>query len=470
MPAGGLIQLVTANGEQDLYIIGNPEITFFQTVYHRHTNFSCETVKEIFGSSIGGSAAGFGKTPMCVLPVIGDLVSNLTLYIKLGSLNKEYENALIAAENNPHIDCEEIIDDNGNVKQNVCYCRLCVEEQYKDSLLFGWANSLGHALIKSTYITIGGLRMDKQYGEWMEIWSELTLSEEKRAGYYKMIGKVEPSAYTATTFTGSMELYIPLNFWFCRNYGLALPILALYNQQIQVFVEFRKFKELWVKNRSDIGEPKMPSFDASLLIEYIYLDIKERQKIYDESHMYMIEQVQSTDSFDCSVIYNNIDFYFTHPTKEIIWIMQRNDVTNSPNGVFAGTNYPIGNDWFNYSSYKCRATSRTRDPYDCAVLQFNGENRFTAMPASYFRLVQPYYRHMRVPNNYIYNYSFALQPEDHQPSGHINLSRIENMRLVIKLHDEMSLLERTTYSTRMYGINYNVLVISEGMGSLLFYN
>jgi hypothetical protein len=470
MPAGGLIQLVTARGEQDLYIIGNPQISLFKTVYRRHTNFSCETVREIFGSSIGGSPANFGKTTMCTLPVIGDLVTNLTLNVNLGSLNPEYDLALLNAENNEHVECDEIIGDNGQVQNNICACQLCIEEQYKEELLFGWVNSLGHALVKSTWITIGGVVIDKQYGEWLEIWIELTQTQEKRDVYYQMIGKVDHTAYTATTFTGDMELYIPLNFWFCKNYGLALPIISLYNQQIQVYVDFRKFKELWIKNKSIDQVPKEPFFDASLLIEYVYLDVDERQQIYDESHMYLIEQVQASDDYDCSALMNPIHFYFNHPTKELIWVVQRNDVVGKPQGVFAGTNYPVGNDWFNYSSYKCRAVSKIKDPYKRAVIQFNGENRFTPMPASYFRLLQPYYRHTRGPVNYIYTYSFAIKPEEHQPTGHINLSQVDNMRLVIEMRNDMSTLELSSHTARVYGTNYNILVITEGMGGLLFAN
>ena len=345
---------------------------------------------------------------------------------------------------------------------------MCIDEQYKDELLFGWVNSLGHALIKSTWITIGGVVINKHYGEWLEIWSELTQTHEKKDGYYQMIGKVDHTAYTSTTFTGEMDLHVPLNFWFCKNYGLALPILALYNHQIDIYVEFRDFNQLWVKNKNINTLPVQPNFDASLLIEYVYLDLEERQKIYDESHMFLIEQVQVSDNNPCNDNINPINMFFNHPSKELIWIMQRNDVTNAPSGVFAGTNYPLGNDWFNFSSYKCRAISKIKDPFDKAVVQLNGENRFTPMSASFFRLVQPYYRHTKIPVNYIYSYPLSLIPENHQPTGHINFSQIDNMRLVIEMRNNMSALEKTNYTIRAYCVNYNVLVITEGMASILF--
>lgn len=457
MPAGGLIQLVTSNGEQDLYIIGNPQISFFSTIYRRHTNFSCETVNEIFGSSVGGIPVGFGRTVECTLPTIGDLVSNLTLRVKLGSLNPQLSTALEIGE---HLD---------HCVDRPCACALCIQDELEEGDYFGWVNCLGHALIKSTWITIGGVRIDKQYGEWMEIWSELTQTQEKRNGYYQMIGKVDHTCYTATTFVRDMELYIPLNFWFCNNYGLALPIIALYNQQVKIHIEFRPFNQLWVKNGNFNGTPQEPSFEASLMIEYIYLDLDERKQIYESSHMFLIEQVQSSLDHDASLIYNNINLYLNHPTKEIFWVLQRNDVTGAPQGVYDPTTYPIGNDWFNYSSNKIRSTCYEKDPFDVAVLQFNGENRFMPMPAKYFRLVQPYYRHTRNPLNYIYCYSFALRPEEYQPTGHANFSRINTIRLVLKQHDTVNITGEK-YHANIYTKNYNVITISEGMGGLLFYN
>jgi len=462
MPAGGLIQLVAASGEQDLYLVGDPQITFFKTVYRRHTNFSLETRKEVLNNS------NFGKTAHATIHPVGDLVSNMTLYLRLGSLNPKYDAVVQQAENNEHVEMENIIGEGGTLNQNVCACSSCIEEQYKEELMFGWVNSLGHALVKSTVLRIGGMIIDKQYGEWMEIWSELTQTQEKRNSYYQMIGKVDPTSYTATTSTGEMELYIPLNFWFCRNVGLALPIMCLYYHQVEIEIDFRKFDECWVKNKSEESVPKMPYFDATLLIDYIYLDIEERKEFYENSHMYLIEQTQTSDEEDASYLFNTINFFFNHPLKEIVWFMQRDDVIGEPLGLFPGTNYPIGNDWFNYSLYKCRSTARTKDTFDQAILQFNGQNRFDSMPASYFRLYQPYYRHTRNPINYIYMYAFGLKPEEHQPTGHLNASRVNNLRMVIKNHDKRTNLEKAKYKFKAYVTNYNILAVSNGMGGTLF--
>jgi len=459
MPAGGLIQLVTASGEQDLYLVGDPQITFFKTVYRRHTNFSLETITEVLDN------AYFGKTAKARLRHIGDLISNITLYIKVGSLNPDYDNAIKQAENDGDIDC--VACDNEN--DNLCACQACIEDKYKDELKYGWVNALGHAIIKSLWIEIGGIRIDKQYGEWMEIWSELTQTYEKRSGYYQMIGKVDPTSFTATTFPGEMELYIPLNFWFCKNIGLALPIIALKYHNVEISIDFRDFDECWVKNDIALKKPRIPFFDATLLIDYVYLDLHERKKLYESSHIYLIEQLQNTDSVDVTHQFTSVDMFFNHPVKELIWVFQRDDVIGDPKGLFTGTNYPIGNDWFNYSMYPCRTTSRLKDPFDTAVLQINGIERFQPKPASYFRLLQPYYKHTRNPINYIYCYSFSLKPEEHQPTGHINMSKVTTSNLLIKRPDQMSIIEKSSkYVVRLYAINYNMLVISNGMAGLLF--
>lgn len=451
MTAGGLIQIVTATGEQDLYLTGSPEFTLFRNVIRKHTNFAIETVEEVFYSGVD-----FGRQCRCLIPRVGDLITDIVVYAKLGSLNYEFYKIINSSKNTKHK-----LD-----SYNRCACAACLEEQYKDELIFGYVNSLGHALLKSMWIEIGGVRMDKQYGEWLEIWSELTLTEEKRLGYFNMIGKVNPTSFTATTFTGSMELYIPLNFWFCRNIGLALPIMSLVYHKVELVVDFRDFNELWVSSQCG-SKPELPKLEATLLIDYVYLDIDERRKFYQESRIYLFEQLQF--SYENSVIGSNenIDLYFNHPVKELVWVLQRNDVTTQPNGVYPRTNYPIGNDWFNFSPFQTRRSTVIQDTFKTALLQFNGVDRFRRREASYFRLLEPYKRHTRIPNNYIYVYSFGFDPENIQPSGHMNFSRVDHVRINLTLPNKRNY---TNYNLRCYAINYNVIIFSAGMAGLLFTN
>jgi len=461
--AGGLIQLV-AIGEQDLFLISDPQISFFKLVYKRHTNFSIETIENNFYI-----CEGFGKQARANIERIGDLISNITLYAKLGSLNPEFNKQFRDNQSIQHKPPKQKIGKNGNIVYTSCYCSKCIYDEERDKQIYGYVNSLGHALIKSVWIEIGGQRIDKQYGEWLEIWSELSLPEGKKNGYYQMIGKVDPSAFKSTTFASDMELYIPLNFWFCRNIGLALPILTLYYHDVELIIDFRKFEELWVTSKSNVSSPSKPYFKAYLLIDYVYLDATERRLFYQESQIYLIEQLQFTG--DCPAVGSqvNVDFMFNHPVKELIWVLQRNDVTGPPLGNYPNSNYPIGNDWFNYTTFADRVNcSYINDTFELGVIQFNGTDRFKSRQASYFRLLQPYYYHTRVPtDNLIYVYSFALKPELVIPTGTMNFSRVINSRLSLKMFQNRFYND---YIIKVFATNFNILVITNGLGGLLFVN
>jgi hypothetical protein len=446
MVSGGLIRLVISSNEQDLYLTGNPEISFFKTVYKRHTNFSTETYEGIFDSSVE-----FGKHSKIILPRIGDLISNITLNINLKTLNPQIINKLKNSLNINHTSID-------------CACYSCLEELLTDELCYGWVNALGHAIIKSTWIEIGGYRIDKQYGEWLEIWSELTQKQEKTAGYNQMIGKVDPGSFTATTFMDDMDLYVPLNFFFCKNYGLALPILALYENPVELYIDLRSFGECWVSNKKTKKSPDRPEIRVSALIDYIYLDLDERQKFYKESHIYLIEQIQYGGNNPILSTYGSMELIFDNPVKELVWVLQRSDVVDEPNGVFENTNYPIGNDWFNFSITPDRKIECSVDPFETAVLQVNGADYFYPKKASYFRLLQPYYHHTRIPTNYIYSYSFSLRPEELQPTGQINMSKIEYSKLSLKLNNKLNV----PLNLKTYAVSYNVLLITQGMASVLF--
>jgi hypothetical protein len=457
MAGGALIQVV-AVGEQDRYLTGDPEITFFKTVYRRHTNFAIETTDEIFYNGVD-----YGKACRTYLPRRADLISNITLFVKLGTLNPEFYRKLERNRLVPHQDKQS-----REKTKNKCGCTACLEEQYKDSLTYGWVNALGHALIKSTSIEIGGQRIDKQYGEWMEIWTELTMTEAKRDGYNRMIGKVDPASFRATTFSGEMTLYIPLQFWFCRHIGLSLPIMSLFYHLVEIVVDFRKFNELWVTTVQGAPPPTQPPIESCLLIDYIYLDVDERRQFFQESQIYLFEQLQYSGDCPAPSTQIGVDLYFNHPVKELIWVLQRNDVICQPDGLFPGSTYPKGNDWFNFSPFQSRTTTVDEDLFEKGIIQFNGVDRFKEREAGYFRLYQPYMYHTRVPTkNYIYVYTFGFRPEELNPSGQMNFSRVDNAKLSLTTRQRRSY---TDYSVRVYGLSYNILIISTGMGGMLFYD
>jgi|SaaInlStandDraft_6_1057023.scaffolds.fasta_scaffold03798_2 hypothetical protein len=434
---GGLIQLI-AVGEQDQFLTGNPQITFFKSAYKRHSNFAMEVKNQIFSGGVS-----FGSLNSCVILKDGDLMSDIILNVKLGSLNKKSNNNVCVKDLNMK-----------------CPCNKCNKTTY-----FSWVNSIGHALVEYVELEIGGYQIDKQYGEWFEIWSELTQNYEKRYGYNELIGKKEAAGFNVNSFDDSLDLLIPMNFWFCKNIGLAIPCIAITNHDIKFNVKWRPFDQLWISNNKN-AEPIMPNFEASLLIDFIYLDLNERKKFSSKNHLYLIEQIQSNGDYYFSKSNKNpiIKLNFFHPVKEIVWAIQRAD-TLIRSTSDDDDDFTFGNDWFNYSNTKNFSSAGVVDIFDTALLQFNGTDRMTALPAKYFRLYQPYKYHTKCPNNFVYTYSFSLRPEEIQPSGTCNFSCFDNARLMLNMKNKEI---KSDYIIKIYAINYNLLVITKGMVGLGF--
>lgn len=450
MPLGTL-QLVYI-GEQNLYITENPQITFFKTLYKRHTNFSIDTIQEYFNGKVR-----FGQQIKCKLSKNGDLLSKMGMYIKLSGLNDKHKTQAPCSKNQ---DC-------------LCTCPKCLLGTENDEIIYGWANAIGHVLLEWIEIYIGGQLIDRHYGEWLEIWTELTQTSEKRLGYYEMIGKKDPLAYTVDSFTGDMELYVPFTFWFCRNVGLALPVMTLIYHDVEILIKIRDFDQCWVSNKSNVPRPKA-SINACILADYIYLSSSERHKFYAESHVYLIEQLQLNENnhSDCNVGHLNIDLYFKHPVKELIWFIQRQDVVGPPDGVWPeDCSYPKGNDHFNFTTAKVPRLAKLTETFSHARILLSGSDRTSCWPASYFRLWQNYFYHTRIPTaNYIYTYSFGFLPEEHQPSGECNMSVVENARLALKLLSKHKVHEKYPVTSKVYATNYQVLLITAGMGATIFPN
>ena len=495
---GGVLQLA-ANGAQNIFLTGNPQITFFVSVYKRHTNFAIESIREYLTG-----IADFGKRMSCVVDRYGDLINEVFLEIDLPRISYP-----------------------SNENKNIYY---------------SWTNSIGHALIKYVEIEIGGEVVDRHYGQWLEIWNELTITEEKRAAYNEMIGKHKN--FNATTQGGPMKLRIPLQFWFCKNKGLALPLIALQFHEVRFNFEFRKLNELWASstakivnavgdciNQYEINESgdienccnpicNLDEFPAKeqeycniknlkienaiLHIDYIFLDTEERRRFVQCQHEYLIEQLQiHAESLDANIGTNKIALEFNHPVKELIWVFQTEDVLqqrrhtglelfNFNAGV---SNNPIASDdCNNFSDFEnCNKPNNAcivcddNNLLDClgcgtgikppsilippepmveARIQFEGNDRFKERDGKYFRLVQPYQRHLRVPDNFIYLYSFGFTPEEHQPSGTANFSMLDHVELQFKLKKNI----KTSVMISVYAPNYNILKIQDGMAGVVYNN
>jgi len=406
---GALLQLV-ALGSQDNYLVGNPKISFFKSVYKHHTNFAIESKAQIFKENVT-----FGKKISCTIERSGDLISKMMLEIKLPAIG---------------------------TSSNI-----------------SWINSIGHHIIEYIEIEIGGLVIDKHYGSWMEIYSEFCIPESLQLGYYKMIGKTD--VFTNVSQKNSMKLYIPLQFWFCKNIGNALPLIALQYHDVKINLKLRDFSECWYSGSSDgVMGSNVPNelqiSSCQLFTDYVFLDMDERRKFAQSSHEYLIEQLQVNilNNVSEKKKLENVCLTFNHPIKELYWTLQLNSINKI-------------NDWNNFSN-TVKDDSYSTDQEESlksVVLSINGQERFQERDAEYFRLVQPFYHHSRVPKSFIYSYSFSINPESTQPSGSLNFSRIDNAHLTLKCVDNIK-----ASNVNVYAINYNILKIMSGMGGLLFSN
>ena len=521
---GGLMQLV-AYGAQDVYLTGNPQITFWKVTYRRHTNFAMESIEQTFNGQ-----ADFGRRVNCTISRNGDLAYRTYLQVTLPEINQEVDGT------------------------NDVYAR--------------WLDFPGHQLVETVEVEVGGQRIEKQYGDWMHIWCQLTMSSEQERGYNKMVGNTTQLTFvTDPTFANvdgpcdsdaprqvcaprnalpETTLYVPLQFWFCSNPGLALPLIALQYHEVKINLDFRAIDEcLWaVKNMTSAdGEHKATGayaqslVSASLYVDYVYLDTDERRRMAQNPHEYLIEQLQHTGAESVGSSSNKIRLNFNHPVKELVWVVQPDchvDYCSSTNAT--GTLHKtLGAQPFNYTDavdalpnsikafgadvgagqfisgnqFETAAASSVtgndasvtawggvgdvtaagvsdagtfvlaessldmhcwgENPVVTAKLQLNGQDRFSEREGTYFDQVQPWQHHTRAPDTGINVYSFALRPEEHQPSGTCNMSRIDNATLQLVLSN--ATVEGTnTAKVRVYARNYNVLRIMSGMGGLAYSN
>ena len=443
------MQLV-AYGAQDIYLTGNPMITYFKVVYRRHTNFAMEPIQQTFNGN-----ANFGSKVTALMSRNGDLVSGVTLEATLPALDGA---------------ADRYIDD------------------------------VGHHLIQEVSIDIGGQPIDKHYADWLEVWAQLTVPAGHEAGYRRMIGQTQtsingtPGGLQVDTDTAAgaadsnvaqdRKVYVPIQFWFCRNVGLALPLIALQYHEVRMTVLFARSTHLICTDDASTPTGTTSSLaDAALWVDYIYLDTDERRRFAQISHEYLIEQLQFTgdETYDASVGAGtspgslSISLNFNHPVKELIWVCRESSRTTRNLGQ-----------WSNYTTVEADAdgnnslakdpstpgTGRARNPVATAKLQLNGHDRLATRDGTYFNLVQSRC-HRRIPQSPGINvYSFALKPEDHQPSGTCNFSRIDNARLVMTLGGTggsgTGMLSGGVI--KVFATNYNVLRVMSGMGGLAYSN
>ncbi len=547
------MQLV-AYGAQDVYLTGNPQITFWKVSYKRHTNFAMESIEQTFNGQ-----ADFGRRVTCTISRNGDLAYRTYLQVTLPEINQSMKGSL----------------------QDGVYAR--------------WLDFPGEQLISQVEVEIGGQRIDRQYGDWMHIWNSLSLCNNQRPGYNKMVGNTTELTFITDPSFNNIDgpcqasaprqvcaprnalpettLYVPFQFWYCRNPGLALPLIALQYHEVKINLDIRPIDEcLWAVgslNAADCATAggrvntayNQSLVAASLYVDYVFLDTDERRRMAQNPHEYLIEQLQFTGDESVGSSSNKIKLNFNHPVKELIWVVQPDQnvdycsslvcgqllyrllgaqpfnytdaVDALPNAIHAfsgpeatalntnsfidgsglfhdagavdvssfewwGVNPAAGGQptipfdapnfapgaytaspYFNSGVSDAGAFVLSeasmglhcwgQNPVVTAKLQLNGQDRFSEREGTYFDLVQPYQHHTHTPDTGINVYSFALRPEEHQPSGTCNFSRIDNATLQLVLSN--ATVEGTkTAKVRVYATNYNVLRIMSGMGGLAYSN
>jgi hypothetical protein len=508
---GGTIQLA-AIGAQDKFLTQDPQITFFKVVYRRHTNFSIEAIPQFFTHT-----PEFGKKVSCIVSRNGDLIGKIYLVVTLPKIQKFLVN--------------------GN----------------EDKITkFAWIRKVGFGIIKNLEVEIGGQSIDKQYGEWLNIWFELLGPKSK--GFDKMIGDID----TLRQFSNGKDeytLYVPLQFWFCRASGLALPLISLQYSEVKINLELQDVDKCYLINPTHyismnldlvnfkqyeyieqnvdnviasglfdhydpilkrmyymkissnrfksitLDNPTVSEIDSALinslntkyvirgitskfiampqintgpithsytlatvslkkcflLIDYIYIDEEERQRVAQGKHEYLIDTVDFIAERTVESANRLLRLDIIHPTKLLVWVVQLS--------YLLGTTV---NDHFNYTdSYIYENNKQTGGSIILnETLLLNGKERIDLRSSRYFTEVQPYQHFRYSPTAGINVYSFSLYPTQVQPSGTCNMSQIDNVSVQINLNFVITVLNTAKF--KAYGLNYNILRIANGLGGLVF--
>jgi len=397
---GGLLQLV-AVGLQDIYLIGNPQITFFKTIYKRYTNFSIESIQQ----SISGRT-DFGQYIQVPIERKGDLIKDIIFDILLPTLPNGYY----------------------------------------------WTNGIGNVLLQQVDLEIGGQLIDRHYSEWLDIWSQLTINESKIGAYNSMVGNYNSFSSLENNATEQLQLHIPMFFWFNREYSLALPLIALQYHDVVLKITMRDLNSCIRNNSINTQLQGYSIAHMNAFVDYIYLDMEERKKFANTAHEYLIDQIQFAE--DTTVFANQSTISrtlnFNNPVKEIYWVNIKND--------YEQANPLTGNQQLNYSL----SNTQPKETFTSAVMQINGIERFQSRPSTYFRLVQNYQFHTRYTPKNIYSYSFALYPEKQYPSGSCNMSKITTTTLFINYNTTN--FNGSNLVLKVFGINYNIFRIMSCIG------
>ena len=461
--AGGLMQLV-AYGAQDVYLTGQPKVTFFQAVYKRHTNFAMENIQQ----TVNGTPSNSGRVSVTIARN-GDLVGNMYVSL-LPSVSATTSN---------------------NITFDTCW--------------------IAERALADIEMTIGGQRIDKHYQAWWRLYSEVFLGESDKYAWGKMTScAVSPANVGAGASNGNQgRVYLPLLFFFNRNPGLYLPLIALQYHEVRLDFDLSAYYGSYFSTT-----------DFQVWANYVYLDTEERRRFAQKGHEYLIEQVQHTGGDAIQTANDSaqlIRLSFNHPVKEFVWCYVNSNYGNSQASLNSLWNFSTSTQnvqvtcntsaFVNSNNYVLAhlsgmphlyfngtggaqktpegvtITGQTYNwieegvpsvPYQYEVgplnqfkIILNGQDRFKEQLGKYFNQYQPFVYHSGTPYPGIYVYSFALQPEEHQPTGTCNFSRIDNAQVSVSIK---SCMTANSPQQKLFAVNYNILRIQSGMGGLAFSN
>ena len=424
----GSINILKSTGVQDDYLIGNPQMTFFKSVYRKHTNFSSDWI-DIESKDI----TDFGKKIKFTIPrEKGDMLNDIVLRIQLPQLKTNNNNHTVT-----------------------------------------WIENVGHAIIDHVELKIGNNVIDKHYGDFMEIHKQLNNSKDKKIAYDTMLGNTTVLRYITTT-TNSYVLLVPLLFWFCKDIGLSLPLVALGSHDVEIYVKFKNLENLiWKRDNTNnnsnsaVNIELTESLKSNLIGKFYKLDELERKRFQGITHRYLIEQTQLKGPITLKSKVENVSLDFNLPVKELIWYGIKKNFTE-PNyklNTYLSEDYNMP---FNFTS-----NSYSSDGYNMFRsfgMNINGLEYFSNVEPQIFNLYYPFRYHQKIPNTGVYIYSFAEKPNEYQPSGSCNFSRLDISSTKLILESNESTTEPILF--RIYAINYNILEINGNLGqaSLSYFN
>ena len=374
---GGQLNLVTSRGGAGADIINvNPQITFFRKVYKRYTNFGMESIEQ----TISGTA-NFGSTVKVAFSNSGTLLSNIVLEVVLPAIST------------------------GIVSGTPEYAQ--------------WTNAVGYALYESITLLINSKKIDKHTGLWLDVWNELT---DPNRNEWALVGKVETPKKLENPLTKKTKYYLPLKFFFNRHPGLSLPVTVMGDNSVELEIKFSALNKL-IWTDGSIGSGSIDTF--KVYADYIFLESNEEAKIRENLPTeYLIETLDSYEDQSLSSLPN---YLFDNAVKEFIWVFRHTSRANNSNTEIRSSfkETTNGNDWFNYTNTNVNGDLyNTYDIFSTMSFTISNTLRFSARDALYFRKLQPYMYHSNSSTGKnIYVYSFALKPEDYQPSGTYNFSK-----------------------------------------------